>query len=142
MKKILLTICLTIVIVASIIFLGCSPAYTVKYTYKQGTGYYLTDGKGIALYYYYNKDIQGNTVTGPRSVCTGTCATSWPPFYTDTLVLTRTISPDNFTVFTRDDGKKQLAYQGWPLYYSSQDKQPGDTNGEGAESGAWRLIRQ
>jgi len=140
MKKIVLIVCLTIAIVASLVLSACSPAYTVKYTYKEGTGYYLTDGKGMALYYYYNKDIQGSTVYGPRSVCTGDCAANWPPFYTSTLVLTRTINPDNFTTFTRDDGKKQLAYQGWPLYYSAKDRQPGDTKGDGTD-GVWRLIR-
>ena len=140
MKKNLLIVCLTVALAALLALPACAPAYTVKYTYKSGFGYYLTDSKGMALYYYFNKDIQGTTFAGPRSVCTGDCLANWPAFYTDTLILTRTINSANFTSFTREDGKKQLAYQGWPLYYSTKDKQPGDTNGEGTDS-VWYLIR-
>jgi predicted lipoprotein with Yx(FWY)xxD motif len=140
MKKILLLVCLTVALAALLALPACAPAYTAKYSYKPGIGYYLTDGKGMALYYNYNKDIQGTTFAGPRSICTGDCAANWPVFYTDTLILTRTINLANFTWFTREDGKKQLAYQGWPLYYYVNDKQPGDITGEGL-SGAWRLIR-
>jgi len=34
-------------------------------------------------------------------------------------------------VINRPDGSKQLAYDGWPLYYFSNDVNPGDTNGQG-----------
>lgn len=139
MKKILLVVCLTIAVAALLALPACAPAYTIKYTYKPGIGYYLTDGKDMALY-YFSRDIQGTPYAGPRSVCTGDCLANWPVFYTDTLILTRTINPSNFTSFTREDGKQQLAYQGWPLYYYAKDKQPGDITGEGV-NGVWHLIR-
>jgi predicted lipoprotein with Yx(FWY)xxD motif len=33
------------------------------------------------------------------------------------------------SIVTRDDGSKQLAYNGMPLYYFAADKAAGDTNG-------------
>ena len=32
---------------------------------------------------------------------------------------------------TREDGKRQTTYKGWPLYYFAGDKAPGDVLGQG-----------
>jgi predicted lipoprotein with Yx(FWY)xxD motif len=37
-------------------------------------------------------------------------------------------------VVTRDDGTRQWAYKGWPVYTNVQDTKPGDTIGEGTSS--------
>ena len=36
----------------------------------------------------------------------------------------------DFSLVTRDDGKKQWAYKGKPLYLWVKDKKPGDTTGD------------
>jgi len=58
---------------------------------------------------------------------------AWPAFYVATLTLPPGLSASSFTIITRPDGSKQLAYDGWLLYYFFNDTKPGDTNGQGAE---------
>ena len=66
----------------------------------------------------------------PYSKCTGECSVTWPPFYADSIKISSPLKTEDFTVFTRTDGKKQLAYRGWPLYYYSGDIKAGDVNGQ------------
>ena len=40
----------------------------------------------------------------------------------------------------RDDGAKQLAYKGKPLYYWSKDQKPGDRTGDGV-NGVWHVAK-
>ena len=41
---------------------------------------------------------------------------------------------------TRDDGSKQWAYKGKPVYFWSKDQKAGDRTGDGVTN-AWRLAR-
>src|SRR6187551_3141243 len=66
----------------------------------------LVGDKDMTLY-TFDKDTAG------KSVCNGQCATNWPPVMAADGV---TLSGDYSTI-TRDDGKKQVAYKGKPLYY-------------------------
>ncbi len=109
--------------------------YTVLIAYKEGIGYYLTDAKGRTLY-YFAKDVPGSG----KSACYGDCAKKWPPFYVENLVLPPGLSREDFSVITRSDGKKQLAYKGWPLYYFFKDAKPGDTNGEDVKH-VWFVMK-
>jgi predicted lipoprotein with Yx(FWY)xxD motif len=43
-------------------------------------------------------------------------------------------------VITREDGSRQWAYEGKPVYYWVKDRKPGDRTGDGV-SGAWHIIR-
>jgi len=82
----------------------------------------LTGPNGMTLY-TFDKDTAGSG----KSVCNGPCATNWPP-----LMAMDTDKPQgDFTVITRDDGKKQWAIKGKPLYYWVKDSKPGDKTGEG-----------
>jgi predicted lipoprotein with Yx(FWY)xxD motif len=45
-----------------------------------------------------------------------------------------------YTIITRDDGAKQWAYKGKPLYLWIKDTKPGDRTGDGFNN-AWRLAR-
>jgi predicted lipoprotein with Yx(FWY)xxD motif len=94
-------------------------------------GAYLTGDAGLTLYTF--KPDSKDT-----STCTDACAQAWPPFTTtseDSVGggdgVTGTLS-----TFERPDGKLQVAYDGAPLYYFSNDTQPGDTNGQGM-GGNW-----
>jgi predicted lipoprotein with Yx(FWY)xxD motif len=46
----------------------------------------------------------------------------------------------DYTVITRDDGGKQWAYKGKPLYLWIKDSKPGDKTGDGFNN-AWRVAR-
>jgi predicted lipoprotein with Yx(FWY)xxD motif len=47
-----------------------------------------------------------------------------------------------YTIISRDDGKKQYAYKGKPLYYWVKDQKPGDKTGDGFMNGAWHAARE
>jgi predicted lipoprotein with Yx(FWY)xxD motif len=103
-----------------------APAYSVNIANKPGIGSYLTNGTGFTLY-TFARDIPTNVT----SRCMGGCVRNWPLFYAANLNLPSGLSATSFTVVARPDGGKQLAYNGWPLYYFRNDTKPGDTNGQG-----------
>ena len=82
--------------------------------------------------YTFDRDAAGSG----KSVCNGGCATNWPPL----MAPPGAQAIGDWSVVTRDDGAKQWAYKGWPLYYWAKDSRPGDASGDGV-GGAWRLAR-
>ena len=78
----------------------------------------LTDTKGMTLY-YFDKDVAG------KSNCNGKCAENWPPL----MAGDGAKSLAEFTIVVRDDGGKQWAHRGLPLYRWVKDEKPGDTTG-------------
>ncbi len=96
-------------------------------------GNIVTDGKGMVLY-MYTKDTQGTQM----SVCTGGCATAWPLALADaTPKLTGVTGA--VTMIPTASGGKQLALNGWPLYYYAKDKAPGDVLGQGVGT-VWYVL--
>jgi predicted lipoprotein with Yx(FWY)xxD motif len=91
----------------------------------------LTDSRGMTLY-TFDKDAANSG----RSVCNDKCAVLWPPLRAQASD-TRT---GDYTVVTRDDGTRQWAYKGKPLYLWVKDTKPGEKTGDGV-AGAWRLAR-
>ena len=88
----------------------------------------LTGEDGKTLYTFTS-----DTKDSGKSTCNGDCATNWPPY---TLEADETLQQDaaasgKVTMITRDDGTKQVAYNGMPLYYFGGDKAAGDSNGQG-----------
>lgn len=107
---------------------GCAMAQTPASTADSAKSKILVDGKGMTLY-TFDKDAGG------KSVCNGPCATKWPPLSAST----GTASGD-WTMITRDDGAKQWAFKGKPLYVFAKDTKPGDTMGDGFLNGAWHIV--
>ena len=102
-------------------------------TTTSSLGDIVTDGKGMVLYVYL-KDTQGTQM----SVCTGGCATAWPLALADaTPKLTGLTGA--VTMIPTASGGKQLALNGWPLYYYAKDKAPGDVLGQGVGS-VWYVL--
>jgi predicted lipoprotein with Yx(FWY)xxD motif len=92
-------------------------------------GKVLTDVKGMTLY-TFDKDAGG------KSVCNGPCATNWPP-----LMAAADAKPmADYTVMVRDDGSKQWAYKGKPLYTWKNDKKAGDITGDGFANNSWHIA--
>jgi predicted lipoprotein with Yx(FWY)xxD motif len=115
------------------------PFYTVMLQNQPvANGNYLIDGGGRTLYYFKN-DTQGVQGTAAKSACTGNCLTAWPAFNADNIILPSALSAVDFASVTRDDGVKQLAYKGWPLYYYFGDAAPGDLNGQGFNN-LWSVV--
>jgi predicted lipoprotein with Yx(FWY)xxD motif len=98
-------------------------------TGKTDKGNVLTDAKGMSLY-TFDKDMDG------KSACNGPCATNWPGLKAEAS----DAAGDGYTVIARDDGSKQWAYKGKPLYTFAKDTKPGDVTGDGFLNGAWHLA--
>ena len=91
----------------------------------------LTDSGGMTLY-IFDKDVADSG----KSVCNGSCATNWPP-----LAAAADAAPGgDYSVVTRDDGAKQWALKGKPLYFWIKDKKPGDMTGDGV-GGVWHTAK-
>lgn len=91
----------------------------------------LTNSAGMTLY-TFDKDAAGSG----KSVCNGPCATNWPPL----MAAADAKAGGEYTIITRDDGGKQWAYKGKPLYLWIKDTKPGDRSGDGFNN-VWRLAR-
>lgn len=92
----------------------------------------LVGSNGMTLY-TFDRDTAGSG----KSVCNGPCAQNWPPF---SAAAYDSGSGDNWSVIVRDDGTRQWAYKGKPLYFWAKDQKPGDRTGDGF-NGVWRLAR-
>lgn len=91
----------------------------------------LTGGNGMTLY-TFDRDVADSG----KSLCNGPCAANWPP-----LMATDTDKASGgYSVLTRDDGKRQWAYKGKPLYFWSKDQKPGDKTGDGVNN-VWRSAK-
>ncbi|NJD23870.1 MAG: hypothetical protein FIB06_00530 [Betaproteobacteria bacterium] len=91
----------------------------------------LTGANGMTLY-VFDKDAAGSG----KSVCNGPCATNWPPLFASD----GDAASGDYSIVVRDDGKKQWAFKGKPLYYWVKDQKPGDRTGDGVNN-VWRVAR-
>lgn len=122
-RKSAFTICLSAIVLG-----GCASMSSAPAMLADGV---LTGPNGMTLY-TFDKDVAGSS----KSVCNGPCATNWPP-----LMAAETDRPSgDFTVMNRDDGKKQWAFKGKPLYFWSKDSKPGDKTGDGFNK-VWQVAR-
>jgi predicted lipoprotein with Yx(FWY)xxD motif len=106
--------------------------HEVKILNKQGVGKYLADYENKALY-WYKKDSPGKTA------CLATCLEKWPIYYRKAPEVPKEIKADDFKTITRPDGKKHTLFRGYPLYYSINDKKPGETSGQGVNK-EWFVV--
>jgi predicted lipoprotein with Yx(FWY)xxD motif len=91
----------------------------------------LTGANGMTLY-TFDKDTAGSG----KSVCNGPCATNWPPLAAGADAK----ASGDWSVISRDDGARQWAYKGKPLYFWAKDQKPGDRTGDGVNK-VWQLAR-
>ena len=98
-------------------------------------GDYFTDAEGHTLY-LFTKDTELFT-----SACTGDCLTNWPPVpgASGRLTLPSGASGE-LALMDGNDGSKQLAYNGIPLYYFAGDTEPGQLKGQGV-GGVWWIVQ-
>lgn len=92
----------------------------------------LVGPNGMTLY-VFDKDSAN---TG-KSVCNGQCATLWPP-----LMASGSDRADGpWSIVTRDDGSRQWAYKGKPVYFYQSDKQLGERSGDNFRD-VWHVIKE
>ncbi len=98
-------------------------------------GQALVDSQGRVLYLFTD-----DTQNGTTSACTGACATTWTPVASQGSPQAGDgVDQTKLGTITRDDGTKQVTYNGWPLYYNSADTAPGSATGQGM-NGKWFLV--
>ena len=91
----------------------------------------LVNASGMTLY-TFDRDAAGSG----KSVCNGQCATLWPP-----VMAAADAKPEgDYTIVIRDDGSKQWAYKGKPLYLYTPDKNPGDKTGDNFRD-VWHIVK-
>jgi predicted lipoprotein with Yx(FWY)xxD motif len=107
---------------------GCAGMGGAPVKYSDGV---LTNNAGMTLY-TFDKDTAGSG----KSVCNGPCTANWPPL----MAGADDKAGGDWSIITRDDGNKQWAYMGKPLYFWSKDQKPGDKTGDGFIN-AWHVIK-
>ena len=117
-----------IAVALSLLLAACAGLPYAPVKYSNGL---MTGANGMTLY-TFDKDAIGSG----KSVCNGQCATNWPPF----MAAAADRSGGDWTIVTRDDGSKQWAWSGQPLYYWAKDQKPGDVTGDGFNK-VWHAVR-
>ncbi|MDB5820946.1 MAG: hypothetical protein JWQ11_4586 [Rhizobacter sp.] len=91
----------------------------------------LVSTSGMTLY-TFDKDTAGSG----KSTCNGPCATAWPP-----AMAAAADKPDgDMSIVTRDDGARQWAYKGKPVYMYASDKKAGDMTGDNFKD-VWHVVK-
>lgn len=91
----------------------------------------LVSPGGMTLY-VFDRDTAGSG----KSACNGPCAANWPPLAAEEGAS----GSGDYSVVMRDDGKKQWAYKGKPLYTWIKDQKPGDKTGDGVNN-VWHIAK-
>lgn len=112
---------------------GCASSETksVAAPVRAESGMIVGDS-GMTLY-TFDKDA----ASSGKSMCNGQCAINWPPLFASDSDR----SAGDWSIVTRDDGRKQWAYKGKPLYFWIKDQKPGDKTGDGVNN-AWRVAKE
>lgn len=97
---------------------------------KAGEKVVLANAEGLTLYTFAKDSVRG------KSACNGHCAVAWPPLE----AASDAKASGQWTILTREDGARQWAYKGKPLYTFRQwDVNPGDARGDGV-GGRWQVA--
>jgi predicted lipoprotein with Yx(FWY)xxD motif len=99
-------------------------------------GSILVDSTGRTLY-LFKADVGGT------SACSGACATVWPPLLATGAPTAGTgLAASKLATITRSGGKRQVTYNGHPIYLYAGDKKAGDVNGQGVNGfgAAWFAL--
>jgi predicted lipoprotein with Yx(FWY)xxD motif len=106
---------------------GAVPASAPPLAFK---GNLLANANGMTVY-TFDRDVAGSG----KSACNADCAAKWPPV----VATSSDHQQGQFTIVVRDDGSRQWAFNGKPVYTWVADKQPGDKSGDGVGN-AWHVV--
>jgi len=91
----------------------------------------VVNSAGMTVY-TFDKDTAGSG----KSACNGPCAQLWPPV----MAQADAKAEGDMSLVTRDDGTKQWAWKGKPLYLYASDKKAGDKAGDNFKD-VWHVIK-
>jgi predicted lipoprotein with Yx(FWY)xxD motif len=95
----------------------------------------LVNGRGRTLYAFTPEK-------GGKVVCTGSCATLWPPLTVpsgQTVRRSALVHPSLISTVADPSGGRIVTYAGYPLHTYAHDAVPGDVKGQGIGS-QWYVI--
>jgi predicted lipoprotein with Yx(FWY)xxD motif len=101
-------------------------------------GSILFDGRGRALY-AFTRDRRGGS-----SRCYGACARAWPVYFAGArLVAGKGVKRSLIGTTRRRDGRRQITYNGRPLYFYVGDTSPGQVSCQNVAEfgGTWLVMR-
>ena len=137
-----LVLAILVVVAAAATFAGGSSAsagaratLTVR---SSNYGSILFDGQGRALY-AFTRDRRGGA-----SRCYGACARAWPVYFASSrLVAGKGVKRSLIGTVRRRDGRRQITYNGRPLYYYVGDKSAGQVSCQNVAEfgGTWLVMR-
>ena len=101
-------------------------------------GTVLFDGHGRVLY-GFTRDPRGG-----KSTCYGACARAWPVYFKGRLAIRAGKGVKRSLIGTtrRRNGRLQITYNGWPLYYYAHER-PGQILCQNVDEfgGLWLVVR-
>ena len=104
---------------------------------KSRYGTVLFDGKGRVLYGFTHDK------RGKPSRCYGACARAWPVYFKpSTLKAGKGVKQKLIGTVKRKNGRLQVTYNGWPLYYYVGDTSPGAISCQNVNEygGLWLVV--
>ena len=119
------------VLLAMLVISACA-SMTMSAAPARMTGGVLANSAGMTLY-TFDRDTAGSG----KSACNGTCAANWPPL----PAAGDAKAAGDWSIVTRDDGAKQWAFKGKPLYLWAKDQKPGDKTGDGMNN-VWHVVKE
>ncbi len=121
---------LLLALVVSATLAACSSYGTRSAAPAVVSGDMLVGANGMTLY-TFDADKAGSG----KSACNGPCAGLWPP------LLAADQPSGEYSVVTRDDGARQVAYKGKPVYFYKADQKAGDRTGDNFKD-VWHIIKE
>jgi predicted lipoprotein with Yx(FWY)xxD motif len=103
--------------------------YAPNFMARTSIGRVMTTPQGATIYTFGNDEIG-------KSNCRADCATQWPP-----IIAAAEARPyGRMSLVRREDGRRQWAYDGRPLYTYADDELHGDVKGENVGN-VWHVVR-
>lgn len=100
-------------------------------------GSYVADREGVGLYTLVDEQ------TMEPLPCNAECLQAWPPYtHEGEITDTSTLNPELLGRTETEDGQSQVTYNGYPLYYYGEDRNPGVLTGQALEGfgGVWYVV--
>jgi len=115
-------------------------ALTAAHSEKYGA--YVADVERRPLY-MFTADTRGANGKPAESDCYDACTEAWPPLLAEDVALVgQQLKKELVGAVERKDGKTQITYGGWPLYYFVEDR--GGKTAAGQDvfgfGGDWYLV--
>jgi predicted lipoprotein with Yx(FWY)xxD motif len=136
MKKVKLTVFATVLAASVLATVALASPKTSTIALKPtAVGKVLVGANGRTLYLF-------TADKGKKSVCYGQCATYWPPLIARKPTAAAGLNASMLGTTKRKDGKRQVTYNGHPLYFFAVDKRAGDIKGQDYVhfGGTWWVV--